>query len=280
MWLILALMTAVFWAIGSVVIKKAVGQMPKKVVYFSNALFFLIGWLIYWKVSGGFIWNWKSLLLAIGPGVGFAYALMALSKADAGLVTSIGSIHPAITAILAVALLGEKLTGLQMGMILLIIAGAVVMSWPHSAKATRGRPMAWVWWGVGFGLLSGLNNFMSKIGIGLTNTVSYSLMIAWFQITFGLVWLMIGKGGKEVFKLFKKENRIGLVGTGIYNVGSISLFLAIGLGQVSLVMPVVVLYVPLILILAAWWLGEKTTGRQKIGAGVIISSVILLSLIS
>jgi len=37
MWLLLALTTAVFWAIGNVLIKKGVGQMPKNLIYFSNA---------------------------------------------------------------------------------------------------------------------------------------------------------------------------------------------------------------------------------------------------
>lgn len=276
MWLILALITAVGWAVGAALTKKAVGEMPKQLVYFSNAFFFLAAWLVYRQIQGGFVWDLTAFLLAAGPGIGFVYVLQAFSHADVSLVNAIGSINPAITALLAVSFLGEKLSGLQWSLIILVVVGAMVMSLSKQGKIKK---INWLWWGLGFGLLSGLNNFFSKLGITRSETVSFSLMVAFWQMGIALLWLVLTKQFGKIKSLFKKERRLGLAATGIYNLGSLAFFLALGAGKASLVMPVVTLYVPLLLILAAWWLKEKMNLRQKIGAGIIIVSVIILSVI-
>lgn len=276
MWLILALTAAVGWAVGAALTKKAVGEMPKQLVYFANAFFFLLAWLVYRQIQGGFHWDLTAFLLAAGPGIGFVYVLQAFSHADVSLVNAIGSIHPAITALLAVSFLGEKLNGLQWGLIVLVVIGAMVMSVNKQGKIKK---INWLWWGLGFGLLSGLNNFFSKLGITRSEVVSFSLMVAIWQMGVALLWLTLTRQFGRISSLFKKERWLGLGATGIYNLGSVAFFLAVGAGKVSLVMPVVTLYVPLLLVLAAWWLGEKMSVRQKIGAGIILASVIGLSVI-
>lgn len=277
MWLILALITAVFWAIGQVLMKRAVGQMPKQLVYFSNAVYLFGFWLVAWLIRGGFEWDWIAVLLAILPGLGFIYALTALERAEAGLISAISAIGPAITGVLAVIFLGEKLTSVQSGLIGAVVLGAIYMALPGKIKVTS---MAWVWWGIGFGLLSGLNNFLSKIGLGRVSILSYSLIVASWQMAAALLWMAASKSWRQLPRLLVRADRVGLVGTGIFNLGSVAFFAALGLGQASLVMPVVTLYVPLICLLAWWWLKEKMTRRQIIGAGVIVASVIGLSILS
>lgn len=273
----LALATAVFWAIGNVLIKKSVGNLPKSLVYFSNAVFFLLLWLIYWLFKGGFQVHWLAIALSILPPLGFVYVLLSFSKADAGLVVAIGSIHPIITAILAVSFLGESLTGGQIGLIGLVAAGALIMSLPD--KLVKNQSRQWLWWGLGYGLLAGLNNFTSKLGINQTDPMSFSLMIAGWQMAIAIIFLLREKQTNNLKVLVEKEGRWGLVGTGVYNLGSVAFFLALGAGPASLVMPVVNLFVPIILILAWWWLKEKMTLKQKIGAGIIVGSVMGLSVI-
>lgn len=274
MWLILALVTAVFWAIGSVMLKRGVMAIPKSLVYLANAGSFLILWLIYYFIFGNFKFDWVAVMIALGPPLGFVYALTALSKAEAGLVLALGAIHPLVTAILAVSFLGESLNNGQWGLIVLVIIGVMIMSWPGKVK-----PGAWLWWGLGYGILSGSFNFVSKFAVIRVNSVSYSLMIAVWQILIALEFLTVEKQWGKVKDLLVKKGRIGLVGTGMYNVGSVAFFLALGFGAVSLIMPVVNLSTPLILFLAAVWLKEKMNLRQIIGAGVIITSVIGLSII-
>jgi len=95
-----------------------------------------------------------------------------------------------------------------------------------------------------------------------------------------LVWMTASRSWGQLPRLLARADRVGVVGTGIFNLGSVAFFAALGLGQASLVMPVVNLYVPLICLLAWWWLKERMTRRQMAGAGVIVVSVILFSLIS
>lgn len=259
---------------GNVLIKKSVGNFPKSLVYFSNAAYFLILWVIYALIFKGWQFDWMALGIAVLPPLGFIYALTALSKADASLVLALGAMHPLITAILAVSFLGERLSGWQWGLIILVIVGVMVMSWPGKIK-----PGTWVWWGIGFAILSGIFNFISKFAIERSNAMSYSLMIAGWQILIALVLVTMEKQWGGLKNLFNKQGWVGLIGTGLYNVGSVAFFLALGVGAVSLVMPVVNLSTPLILILAWWWLKEKLSLKQKIGAGIIVTSVIGLSLL-
>ncbi|OGD60411.1 hypothetical protein A3I57_01035 [Candidatus Beckwithbacteria bacterium RIFCSPLOWO2_02_FULL_47_23] len=268
MWLILALVTAVFWAVG---------QMPKQLVYLANAGYLWIFWLAVFLFKGGFEWDPTAAGLAIFPGLGFIYALVALSRAEAGLISAISAINPAITTILAVSFLGEKLNGFQGILIGIIVFGAIYMALPEKVKV---KNTVWIWWGIGFGLLSGLNNFLSKIGLNRVNTLSYSLIVASWQLIAALVWMTASRSWGQLPRLLARADRVGVVGTGIFNLGSVAFFAALGLGQASLVMPVVNLYVPLICLLAWWWLKERMTRRQMAGAGVIVVSVILFSLIS
>lgn len=279
MWLLLALITAVFWAVGQVLMKRAVGQMPKQLVYLANAVYLFSFWLAAFLIRGGFEWDGTAVLLAILPGLGFIYALTALSRAEAGLISAVSAINPAITTILAVSFLGERLTGIQAILIGMIVFGAVYMALPDMRWVNLNN-LAWVWWGIGFGLLSGLNNFLSKIGLGRVDILSYSLMVASWQLAAAILWLSLSRKWGEIGHLFDKKDRVGLVGTGVFNLGSVAFFAALGLGQASLVMPVVNLYVPLICLLAWWWLKEKMTRRQIIGAGIIVVSVIGLSVSS
>src|SRR3989339_2048691 len=106
MWLILALVTAVFWAVGQVLMKRAVGQMPKQLVYLANAGYLWIFWLAVFLFKGGFEWDPTAAGLAIFPGLGFIYALVALSRAEAGLISAINAVNPAITTLLGVSFLG------------------------------------------------------------------------------------------------------------------------------------------------------------------------------
>jgi len=273
----MSLIAAVFWAMGSVLMKRAVSEMSKAVVYWANAVFFLTIWLVFWVINGGFRGDVWALLLAMAPGLGFVYAMWAYSKVDISLINSVGAIHPVVTAILAVSLLGEMLRIGQWWLIMLVVVGVIVMGWPGKQKTIRSG--GW-WWGLGFGALSGLINFVSKWGIGLVGTMSYSLMVSSWQMLFGIVWLVMSKKVTEVKQLLSKSKRWSVAGIGLYNLGSVACFLAIGLGKVSVVMPVVNLFVPLSLGLAAWWLKEKMNRQQLIGAGVVIVSVTWLSLIS
>lgn len=274
MWLILALVTAVFWAIGQVLMKRAVGQMPKQLVYLANAVYLFAFWLAVFLIRGNFHWEGTAVWLAVLPGLGFIYALTALERAEAGLISAVSAVNPAITGVMAVLFLGEKLTGLQAVLIGAVVGGAVYMAWPGKVKIG-----SWVWWGLGFGCLSGVNNFVNKIGLGRTDILSYSLMVASWQLAAAVVWLSLSRSWGKLGLLFGSKDRVGLVGTGVFNLGSVAFFAALGLGQASLVMPVVNMYVPLICLLAWWWLKEKMTQRQIIGAGLIIASVIGLAVI-
>lgn len=278
MWLWLSLITAVFWAVGSFLLKKGVTDLSIRWVYCLNFLAFTGLWLVYWLIFGGFKFSLVVFLLSIAPAAGFIYQLAAYRKADVSMVASIGSIHPAVTAVLAVSLIGESLSLAQIGLIVLMVLGAMVISWPKNNSFKR---MSWVWWSLGFGVLAGIVNLVSKIGVDMAGALSYSLMNSIWQLVFCLVMIMTSKDKWALVKVVRqKAGQRTILGTVIFNLGAISFFLAMGLGKVSLVMPMVNLYVPGLIILASIYLKEKMSLRQKLGAGVVVAGATVLSLVS
>jgi uncharacterized membrane protein len=278
MWLWLSLVTVVFWAVGGVLLKKGVTDLSVRTVFTINSLAFTILWLLYLLIVGDFSFSWTAFFLSIVPGLGFAYQLVAYQKAEVSLLSAIGSIHPAVTAILAVNFIGESLNPIQIGMIAGVVLGALILSWPEKVKT---KSLSWVWWGLGFGLLSGVVSFIAKMGINLVGAMSFSLMDCFWILVFSLGWYLLG-GNQQQFKkeIVSKAGKKLALGMLVYNIGGVAFFLAIGLGKVSLVMPVVNLYVPGLIILASWYLKEKMSVKQKIGAGVVIACVIVLSMVS
>jgi len=111
--------------------------------------------------------------------------------------------------------------------------------------------------------------------------MSFSLMNSFWIVVYSITWYLF-RGNKKKFKSEVKSEtgRKLAIGTVVYNIGGVAFFLAIGLGKVSLVMPVVNLYVPGLIILASWYLKEKMSLKQKIGAGIVIACVIVLSMVS
>ncbi|MBI5493505.1 MAG: EamA family transporter [Deltaproteobacteria bacterium] len=73
--------------------------------------------------------------------VGNYFYFHALRELDSGLVVAATSTYPAVTLLLAWALLGEKLLARQWVAIVVILAGLVLLEWP-AAGTTSGTPEA------------------------------------------------------------------------------------------------------------------------------------------
>ncbi len=132
------------YGLTQVIAKFAVGSLNAESMVALNFLtsipvyvFILVGALVLW---GEYLDHLEYVLYAIiGASTargGYYIYLEALEKGDVSMVGSITAAFPAITAVLAVTLLGEKLSLVNAAGIVLIIASMVALSHSHGKKTT------------------------------------------------------------------------------------------------------------------------------------------------
>lgn len=131
-WLVPAILTLVLWGLWGYMLKFAGARLDWREVYFISSLASFTLALIFYLYSKGFSLSLNTYALyaalaGLMGGLGYLAFMIAISKGKASIIIPLTALYPAITAILAVLFLGEKLKPTQlMGIILALIAGILV----------------------------------------------------------------------------------------------------------------------------------------------------------
>jgi len=131
-WIIYSLLCLLLWGMWGLVLKLAYSGYTWLDVYFiSAAASFTLALAVYF-LSGGKVVLSKSAALAVLAGVlgggGYIFFMKALETGKASIVIPLTALYPAVTVILALLLLGEKLSTVQALGITLAIIAAVLLS--------------------------------------------------------------------------------------------------------------------------------------------------------
>jgi drug/metabolite transporter (DMT)-like permease len=202
---------------------------------------------------------------------------------------------PIYAAIIAVAFLGERPTPLEYAGIVLILSGVVNLM-AEKGTPSRGGPVSKResrvdsetrrirWFGNLFSLLAGVCTGVSAVIVKFAlGYIPFPLFGAWIGTTVALVFLPL------ISLLFPKGERfrVGvaawpwLILAGLFSAGAVyGRFVAIGLGQVSIVIALIQtspLFVVLISVIFLRRL-EQVTGRVALGAVLAVAGGILVSL--
>ncbi len=131
-WIVPAILTLVLWGLWGYILKIAGMRLDWREVYFMSSLASFTLALMFYLYSKGFslslnIYALYAALAGIMGGLGYLTFMVAVSRGKASIIIPLTALYPAITAILAVLFLGEKLKPTQLiGIILALIAGILV----------------------------------------------------------------------------------------------------------------------------------------------------------
>ncbi len=131
-WIVPAILTLVLWGLWGYILKIAGTRLDWREVYFMSSLASFTLALMFYLYSKGFslglnIYALYAALAGIMGGLGYLTFMVAVSRGKASIIIPLTALYPAITAILAVLFLGEKLKPTQLiGIILALIAGILV----------------------------------------------------------------------------------------------------------------------------------------------------------
>jgi len=210
--------------------------------------------------------------LACLMAITFGVTTEAIRRGPLGAVSPVTALSPAITAGLAVALLGERLTWVAYIGVALAPVGVVLLSLgPRKGKGEEG----WVWLAVLSLILQGMGAFFAKLVVTPAGPSALLLMGAAVQVVVGLVlappraWSRADlRGRPAVFTI------IAYVIAGIATIGYL---LALASGRAAVVVPLVATSPALAGLLGVIILKETTNRRQWTGIGLALAGAVLLS---
>jgi drug/metabolite transporter (DMT)-like permease len=283
----LGLLAAVLWGTADFFAAKSTKALsPELAALVIGFIIAIIFSLFYVFRSGNEPWFVDGVLFAIGAGVFLGAGLLVFYRGlDAGpvsIVSPISSAYPLITAIIALAVFGEKISQLQLLGIILIIVGIIgasgmLRSHKSERRLTKGVAygfLTFVLWGLAFALLG---EAVSKIGWEKT-----TLVHTWFSfLTIAVLVLLIKS--RQKFSFTKEGIKIvlnkylfiaaltQLFAVSVFNIGlSLSESTAI-ITAISATYPVLTIF------LALKHFKEKISLIPMLGAVVTIIGVVILS---
>ena len=273
-WLPAALFALVAWSIQRLLSKVALTTLGTRKFYLLSAVVSLAVYTPYlvWRPP-----TVAELLPAFGlaclMAVTFGVTTEAIRRGPLGAVSPVTALSPAVTAALAVALLGERLTPLAyLGVALAPIGVVLITLGPTNSKGKQG----WLALAILSLVLQGIGAFIAKLIVSPAGPSALLLMGASVQVVVGLflapprTWSVADlRGRPAVFTI------IAYLIAGIATIGYL---LALARGPAAVVVPLVATSPALAGLLGIAILKEETNWRQWAGIALALCGAVLLSL--
>lgn len=281
LWLLFALLTALFWSIGETFAKKGFDFISP---LWSNIFAGITGlfiWIPIALIGTGFHLQVPSvgvLFIIFLTGVCYMSYYYAISKGKLALTGTLFEIYPIFTIILSFIFLHERLLSYQAFGIIMTLLGILFIVWPSKKEIGKIHDYTWVLWGLFGAFLEGTGDFFAKITD--TSIGGYSQMfflVLLFQIVLVLNYFL-DKKGRKLPKFSIKEFWPSIIGTAGVTTGTACLIFALQYGEASKVTPVTAAAPAVVVILAVLFLKERINKRQVVGILGVILGVLLVSL--
>lgn len=242
----------------------------------------------YWLlVPDDLVGDLNGILLAIFAGItgawGFVFYIFALKSGKVSLVSVITAGYPAVSVLLAIMLLHESLSlGEAIG-ILLVVSAIVALSLPNSAERAERKENGngarksrrWLLWAILSLLFWGVWAVPSKVAMQNIGESDYIMIDGLTMVlTWVPLWILLDKG-----RMNRNPRQLSFSGTAgiLASVGTISLFLGLNNGSVSIVTPVTSIYPLFTVILAHIALKERLDWIQYLAIVGGVFGIVLLA---
>ena len=273
-WLPAALFALVAWSIQRLLSKVALTTLGTRKFYLLSAVVSLIVYTPYlvWRPPAV-----EELLPAFGlaslMAVTFGVTTEAIRRGPLGAVSPITALSPAITAGLAVTLLGERLTWPAYFGVALAPIGVLLLSLgPAKGEGKRGW---WLWLAVLSLILQGIGAFIAKLVVTPAGPSALLLMGAGVQVIVGL--FLAPPRTWSTGDLKGRPAAFTIIAYVIAGIATIGYLLALANGPAAVVVPLVATSPAVAGLLGIAFLKEKTNRRQWAGIALALGGAVLLS---
>jgi len=228
--------------------------------------------------SLGFDGDWGWALVSGGLIVtAFVSMNVALGSGEASKVITSSAAYPAVTLLLAAVALGEAVTGGRWLGTFLVIAGVsvIALSGPRLPPALR-PPRSWGW-------LAPTMVFTCALGvIGVTSrlaleTLDWYDLVVWAALFYTTAAVCVFVHGRSRGERFVRPDGWAVTAGTLAVLSLAALYVALGNGEASIVIPVSSAF-PIVTLLLAWLLlGERLTVRRSLGTAVVVAGVVVIT---
>jgi len=280
LWLVYALATVVFYGLGEGLSKEPtvrLGSGRMLALYSLGSVPIYLGWFLLGQ-------GWTSLdlwgaafaaLSGVCGTLGTASWLRAMESGHASIVSGFTAAYPVITVAAAVLILGASLLPLQvLAIACLLVAAGLLGTFDHPGPHAVGRgwllPMVlavvlWGVWGIFEKLAIDAIGFAANAGVYVAVSTPIYLGIAWREIRRPVPW-------------DREGIREALPTLALFAVAGVTMFLAVGMGPLAIVVPLTTAYPGVAILVRRLWMQERLTWPQKFAVGLAMAGAVLVSL--
>ena len=272
-WVLAALFALVAWSIQRLLSKVALTTLGTRKFYLLSAVVSLLVYTPYLVFRPP---ARSELLPAFGlaclMAVTFGVTTEAIRRGPLGAVSPITALSPALTALLAVVLLGERLNWPAYVGVALAPIGVVLLSLgPTKFEERKG----WIWLAIASLILQGMGAFIAKLVVTPARPSALLLMGAGVQVIVGL--FLAPPRNWSAADLKGRPAAFTVIAYAIAGIATIGYLLALSAGPAAVVVPLVATSPALAGLLGIAAFRERTTGRQWAGIGLALAGALLLA---
>ncbi len=272
-WLPAALFALAAWSVQRLLSKLALGDLGTRKFYLLSAVVSLATYSPYLLLRPPAA---TELLPAFGlaclMAVTFGVTTEAIRRGPLGAVSPITALSPAITAVLGILVLGEKLAPWGYAGVALAPVGIALLS---AAGSRESRAASWIWLALASLALQGVGAFIAKLVVTPAGPSGLLLMSAAVQVVVGLA--LAPPHTWSAGDLRGRAALFTLVAYAIAAMATIGYLLALASGPASAVVPLVATSPALAGMLGIAFLKEEGGGRRLAGIGIALAGAVLLS---
>jgi uncharacterized membrane protein len=273
-WLPPALFALVAWSVQRLLGKVALTALGTGKFYLLSAAVSLVTYTPYLLLHPPAL---GSLLPAFGlaclMAITFGVTTEAIRRGPLGAVSPITGLSPALTALLAVMLLSERLDWSAALGVALAPLGLFLLSW--KSKSNGPGRSDWLWLALLSLFLQGLGAFIAKLVVTPAGPSALLLMGAAVQVVVGL--FLAPPRSWQRADLRGRPALFTIVAYVLGGVATIGYLLALASGPAAVVVPLVATSPALAGLLGIAALKEKTSRRQLAGIGLALFGAVLLA---
>ena len=273
-WLPAALFALIAWSVQRLLSKVALTTLGTRKFYLLSAAVSLIVYTPYLIFRPPTVSELlPAFALACLMAVTFGVTTEAIRRGPLGAVSPVTALSPALTAVLGIALLSERLDGIGYVGVAMAPLGVVLLSLQTTEKK-EGLP-GWVWLALASLVLQGVGAFLAKLIVTPAGPSALLLMGAGVQVLVGLFLAPPSKWHRS--DLRGRPAVYTVVAYVLGGVATIGYLLALASGRAAVVVPLVATSPAIAGLLGIAFLKEKAGFRQLIGNGCALVGAVLLS---
>ena len=279
MWLIMAVLSAVFAGVTSILAKCGIHNTDSDI---ATALRTIVVWVFAWAMvfivgSAGTLPSLDPhsllflVLSGLATGASWICYFKALSRGEASRVAAIDKSSTVLSVLLAIIFLQEtshlavKLLGtLLLGTGIFLMAGK-----PEKAADPSGQK-SWRVYAVLSAVFAALTSILAKIGItGVESNLGTAIRTGVVLI---MAWVLVFVKGKQTQLFHIKRRELLYIALSGLSTGAswLCYYYAIQNGVVSVVVPIDKMSLAVTVLLSCWVFGEKLNRKSRLGLGLML----------